>query len=149
ATASGVSAVELGVAGRSTTPGFEAASLLQDADRRGEIQRALADHGIVISALNATANPLHPDPEMRAHYMEAVRSAICLAAELGVTRVVTGAGCPGESEHSRRPAWVVFSESYRDVLDWQWNEVAAPIWKDLGAYAADHGVRICIEVLPG
>jgi sugar phosphate isomerase/epimerase len=43
----------------------------------------------------------------------------------------------------------MFSEGAPAVLDWQWNEVAIPIWREIAAYAADHGIKICIEVIPG
>jgi sugar phosphate isomerase/epimerase len=38
---------------------------------------------------------------------------------------------------------------FLDVLDWQWNERAAPYWKDAAAYAKDHGIRVAIELHPG
>lgn len=146
---SGIEAIELGVSGRSSTPGFEAELLLQNPERRAEVQEAITSHGMVISALNATCNPLHPDNEVRGRYLDGLRAAIRLAAEMGVTRIVTGTGCPGESERSRNPAWVMFSEGYHDVLEWQWRDAAIPIWKKIAADATEHGVRICIEVLPG
>ena len=149
ASESGIEALELGVSGRAATPGFEAETLLQDSERRAEIQESIAKHGMAISALNATSNPLHPNGEIRKRYLSGLKAAIRLAAQLGVTRVVTGAGCPGESERSRHPAWVVFSEGYQTVLEWQWEQAAVPIWKEIAAYAKEHGVRICIEVLPG
>ncbi len=146
---SGIEAIELGVSGRSSTPGFEAEMLLANEERRSQIAEAVHKHGMVISAFNATANPLHPRPEVREKYIDAIKSAIRLAEAMSVSRVVTGAGIPGESAESKYPAWIAFGESSRDVLEWQWKEVATPIWRDLAAYATEHGVRICIEVLPG
>jgi sugar phosphate isomerase/epimerase len=36
-----------------------------------------------------------------------------------------------------------------DILRWQWEEVATPFWIKRGKFAADHGVRIAIEMHPG
>ena len=146
---SDIEAVELGVTGYTVTPGFEVERLSKDSDRRAEVLEAISNHGMKISALNAMCNPLHPDLEVRERHLEGLKAAITLAAELGVNRVVTGSGCPGESERSRHPTWVVYSEGYEDVLEWQWRDVATPIWKDLASFATDHDVRICIEVHPG
>lgn len=146
---SGIEAVELGVTGHVSTPGFEAELMLRDAGRRADVQDAIADRGMQISALSAVCNPLHPDPEIRTRNLEGLKAAIRLAAQMGVNRVVTGAGCPGESEGSRHPTWAVFSEECAEVLEWQWSQVASPIWKDLGSYATDLGVRICVEIYAG
>jgi sugar phosphate isomerase/epimerase len=145
----GVEAIELGVGGRATTPGYEARALLDQPDRLAELKELVAGHGMEICAFNSTSNPLHPDTEIRERYLGDLKAAIRLAAESGVGKVVTGMGCPGESAHSLNPAWVMFSEGAPAVLEWQWAEVAIPIWREIAAYAAHYGVRICIEVLPG
>ena len=31
------------------------------------------------------------------------------------------------------------------MLDYQWNEVAIPYWKELAAFARDNGVRLAVE----
>ena len=38
---------------------------------------------------------------------------------------------------------------YIEVLAWQWNEVVAPYWTEHAKFAADHGVKIAIEMHPG
>jgi sugar phosphate isomerase/epimerase len=38
---------------------------------------------------------------------------------------------------------------YLQVLDWQWNKVVAPYWTEHARFAADHGVKIAIEMHPG
>ncbi|MHB8612016.1 MAG: sugar phosphate isomerase/epimerase family protein [Candidatus Dormibacteraceae bacterium] len=149
AKACGIQAVELGVTGHTATPGLEVEQLLNDRDRRSDLVKAIGSRGLAISAINATCNPLHPNLELRELTLTGLRAAMKLAAELGVNRVVTGAGCPGESAQSRRAAWVMYSEGAAEVLRWQWEEVAAPVWQELAAYAKDLGIRICIEVHPG
>jgi sugar phosphate isomerase/epimerase len=145
----GIQAVELGVTGNTLTRGLEVERLLGDHDRRAQLVHQISSRGLSISAINAMCNPLHPDLETRNRNLTGLKSAIQLSAELGVNRVVTGAGCPGESAQSRNPAWVMYSEGSSEILRWQWDEVAKPVWKELGAYARDRGVRICIEVHPG
>jgi sugar phosphate isomerase/epimerase len=145
----GIEAVELGVTGNTLTRGLEVEQLLGDDDRRRQLVQQISSRGLSISAINAMCNPLHPDLEARARNLSGLRAAIDLAAELGVNRVVTGAGCPGESPQSRHAAWVMYSEGASEILRWQWEEVAVPVWTELGAYAQGQGVRICIEVHPG
>ena len=74
-----------------------------------------------------------------------------LAAEIGVQTVITFSGCPGESEHSRRPSWVVCSwpDDYPETLEWQWRERVVPYWLEAAAFAHEHGVRVAIEPHPG
>jgi sugar phosphate isomerase/epimerase len=38
---------------------------------------------------------------------------------------------------------------YLEVLKWQWEEVVAPYWTAHAKFAADHGVKIAIEMHPG
>jgi sugar phosphate isomerase/epimerase len=74
-----------------------------------------------------------------------------LAEKLGISVVVDFSGCPGDSPHAKAPNWVTcpWPPEYLKVLDWQWNEVVAPYWSEHGKFAADHGVKIAIEMHPG
>jgi sugar phosphate isomerase/epimerase len=65
--------------------------------------------------------------------------------------VVDFSGCPGDSVHATAPNWVTcpWPPDYLKVLDWQWNEVVAPYWIEHAKFAADHGVKIAIEMHPG
>jgi sugar phosphate isomerase/epimerase len=38
---------------------------------------------------------------------------------------------------------------YLEILKWQWDEVVAPYWVQHARFAADHGVKIAIEMHPG
>ena len=79
------------------------------------------------------------------------RETVRLAADLGVQTVITFSGCPGESERSLRPSWVVCSwpDDYPETLDWQWSERVVPYWREAAAFAREHGVRVAIEPHPG
>ena len=60
-------------------------------------------------------------------------------------------GCPGDSPNSTAPNWITcpWPPDFREVLDWQWNEVVAPYWREHAKFAADHGVKIAVEMHPG
>ena len=38
---------------------------------------------------------------------------------------------------------------FLEILHWQWDEVVAPYWIENAQFAADHGVKIAIEMHPG
>ena len=126
-------------------------SMLDDASGLKEFKRGLEDHGARISALSCHGNPLHPDPAQAKEAQEVNRKTILLAEKLGVPVVVDFSGCPGDSAGAKAPNWVTcpWPPEYLDVLEWQWNEVVAPYWVDRAAFAAQHGVKIAIEMHPG
>jgi sugar phosphate isomerase/epimerase len=126
-------------------------SMLEDSAALAEFQKVLADHGASISALSCHGNALHPDKTRADHDREISRKTILLAEKLGIPVVVDFSGCPGDSPNAKAPNWVTcpWPPDYLKVLDWQWNEVVAPYWTEHGKFAADHGVKIAIEMHPG
>jgi sugar phosphate isomerase/epimerase len=130
-----------------TAAGCEAVEISTTGPHRPDI--AAVD--LEISALSCHGNPLHPDEQVAAKADADFRDAVRLAAEIGVETVITFSGCPGESEHSRRPSWVVCSwpDDYPETLEWQWSERVLPYWQEAAAFAAQHGVRVAIEPHPG
>jgi sugar phosphate isomerase/epimerase len=126
-------------------------SLLEDEAGLQKFQDTLARYNVSISALSCHGNPLHPDPERAKHDREVNRNTVLLAEKLGVPVVIDFSGCPGDSPSSKAPNWVTcpWPPEYLDVLNWQWNEVVTPYWIERAAFAADHGVRIAIEMHPG
>ena len=126
-------------------------SMLDDAQELKEFKRKLENHGTSISALSCHGNPLHPNPILAKEAQEVNRRTILLAEELGVSVVVDFSGCPGDAPGSKAPNWVTcpWPPEYLEVLEWQWNEVVAPYWIDRAAFAAQHGVKIAIEMHPG
>ena len=109
-----------------------------------------ADKGMILAGLNANGNPLHPDPVIGEQHSEDLRKAIKAAGALGQTRVVTMSGLPGGEAGSTKPNWVVnaWNSGALDVLDYQWEQVAIPFWKEIDALAGDHGVKVAIEMHP-
>jgi sugar phosphate isomerase/epimerase len=126
-------------------------SMLESAAALAEFQKILADHGTSISALSCHGNPLHPDKQHARRDREVSRKTILLAEKLGVSVVIDFSGCPGDSPHATAPNWVTcpWPPEYLKVLAWQWNEVVVPYWIGHAKFAADHGVRIAIEMHPG
>jgi sugar phosphate isomerase/epimerase len=126
-------------------------SMLDNASALADFKRVLADHGVSISALSCHGNPLHPDKAQAQQYSDISRKTILLAEKLGVRVVIDFSGCPGDSPNATAPNWVTcpWPPDYRRVLDWQWNEVVGPYWIEHAKFAADHGVKIAVEMHPG
>jgi sugar phosphate isomerase/epimerase len=121
--------------------------MLESESERRNFHAKLADHGIALSALNCSGNPLHPGEHGRKH--DAVtRKTIKLASLMGVDRVVMMSGCPGAKGDSSAN-WITteWPLEVREILRYQWDEVLIPYWKDLVAYANNLGIRkLCLEL---
>src|SRR6202050_1242862 len=126
-------------------------SMLEDAAQLGEFKKILADHGVTISALSCHGNPLHPEKARAQQDREVGRKTILLAGELGLPVVLDLPAYPHDSPHATAPNWVTcpWPPDFLKVLDWQWNEVVAPYWIEHAKFAADHGVKIAVEMHPG
>src|SRR5580698_4141121 len=126
-------------------------SMLNDRAALGTFKQTLADHGFSISALSCHGNPLHPNRALAKQHQEVSRKTIRLAEKLGVSVMVDFSGCPGDSPHAKYPNWVTcpWPPDYLDVLKWQWDKVVEPYWIKQAKFAADHGVKIAIEMHPG
>lgn len=126
-------------------------SMLEDSRQLAEFQQLLAGQDCGISALSCHGNPLHPNPARAQQARDTSRKTILLAEKLGIPVVVDFSGCPGDSPQSTAPNWVTcpWPPDYLDVLNWQWNEVVTPYWIEHGAFAAQHNVKIAIEMHPG
>ena len=114
-------------------------------------KKKLEDAGFSISALSCHGNPLHPNPEIAKQHRDVHRKTVLLAEALGVPVVVDFSGCPGDSPAAKAPNWVTcpWPPDFLDMLRWQWEEVVAPYWIESARFAADHGVKIAIEMHPG
>ncbi len=146
----GIDTVELGT-GNYPGDAHCRLSMLDDPRALDEFRNILADRGASISALSCHGNPLHPDQARAAHDRDVSRKTILLAEKLGVRTVVDFSGCPGDSPSATHPNWVTcpWPPDYLDVLAWQWEQVVAPYWLEHAKFAADHGVRVAIEMHPG
>jgi sugar phosphate isomerase/epimerase len=63
----------------------------------------------------------------------------------------TFSGLPAGSPKDTLPNWVTcaWPPHFPEILDYQWNQVAIPYWKDAGKFAQDHGVKVGFEMHPG
>lgn len=125
--------------------------MLDKPDEIKTLKSKVADAGLTISALSSHGNPLHPNKEIATKHRETSKKTILLAEKLGVSTVVDFSGCPGDSLEAKSPNWVTcpWPPDFLDVLNWQWDEVVTPYWKEHGKFAADHGVKVAIEMHPG
>lgn len=146
----GLDCVEFATGNWSTAPHIDLDRLLESESARESFLAALRARNLAISALNCNGNSLHPGESGREHDA-VVRKTIALAPRLGVDRVVLMSGCPG-APGDAHPNWITVAwppEATR-ILEWQWNEVLVPYWRDLVAYAADQGIRrLCHELHGG
>ena len=117
---------------------------------RAEYLGVFADAGLTLTALNCNGNPLDPDPVVGPRHAQDVLDSIEIAALLGVRRVVTMSGTPAAGPSGTKPVWNVlpWHSAFLDVRDYQWNEVAVPFWRKVQAHAADHDVKVAIEMHP-
>lgn len=146
----GLESAEINSGGFLPAPHLPIADIRAGQDARQEYLGRFAEAGITLTALNCNGNPLHLDPEVRDEHGQDVRDAIELPALLGVKRVVTMSGLPASDPGGRLSSWSVlpWDSAHLDALDYQWNELAIPYWKDIQARAADADVTVCIEMHP-
>ncbi|HYW29806.1 MAG TPA: sugar phosphate isomerase/epimerase [Gaiellales bacterium] len=150
----GLEAIEMGVGGWAKAPEQLPLDLmLRELGERDRLQGQLAEHGLALSCVNAAGNPLHPDPAIAGEHAARLRGAIELAALLGVERVVTMSGCPGGRRGGGEAVfapWAVAADD-ESLWNWQFEQVVAPFWRELGewARAAAPSVRICLELHAG
>jgi sugar phosphate isomerase/epimerase len=144
----GCTAIEIAAGGQSSAPHMRIDDLLDDVDKRHAFADAFASRGLRIGALNCSAWPLHPVKGPAE--AELIRKVIRLAALLGVDKIVTMSGNPGDGPGATTINWVWYPWPRDSValLERQWAEAIA-FWQDMGRFADDHGVvRIAFELHP-
>jgi sugar phosphate isomerase/epimerase len=148
--ANGIATVELGT-GNYPGDAHCKLSMLKDRPALETFKKTIADQGFSISALSCHGNALHPDRDIAKRHQETSRKTILLAEKLGVPVVVDFSGCPGDSRNAKRPNWVTcpWPPEYLETLQWQWDKVVEPYWMKHAQFAADHGVKVAIEMHPG
>lgn len=143
----GVHTVEFACGNWSSAPHIELDRLLEDRGYRDSFVARVKDHGLSISALNCSGNQLHPGEIGEAH-RQVVDKTIKLAALMNVDRIVMMSGLPG-GPGDANPNWIVtdWPPECMTVLDYQWNVVIIPYWRDLVGFAENLGIRkLCLEL---
>lgn len=145
----GIETLELGCGNWSKSPHVDLHKLIESSDERKGFLDAIKSRGLEIAALNCSGNQLEPTPEGEAH-KTVVEKTFKLAGLLGVETVVMMSGCPSGGPNDKVSNWITHPilPSHFETLEWQWNEVAIPYWKDAVQIAKDYGVKkIAIENL--
>ncbi|MBQ1947711.1 MAG: sugar phosphate isomerase/epimerase [Clostridia bacterium] len=148
----GVETVELGAGCYTNDAHLNPESLMQDDKKVEELKALLDKYNLSISALSCHGNPVHPNKDRAKNDDAVYERTLILAEKLGVDTVVTFSGCPGDCPESKYPNWVTCSwpEDYTAILDYQWNDVLIPYWKDAAKRAENHGIKkIAFEMHPG
>ena len=148
----GVQSLELGCGGYPGKAHCDAADFLAHPEKIEELKQMLAENHMDLPALACHGNPLHPDKAIAGRFESDFDNAVLLAEKLGVKTLVAFSGCPGDCPESKYPNWVTctWANDYKKILEWQWNEVLIPYWKEKAAFCNAHGVeRIAFEMHPG
>ncbi|HEY4634841.1 MAG TPA: sugar phosphate isomerase/epimerase [Candidatus Limnocylindrales bacterium] len=144
----GATGIEIATGGQSSAPHLRIDSLLADPAARASFVEAFASRGLRIAALNCSAWPLHPVDGDR--HVDLIRSTFRLAGELGVRKIVTMSGNPGDGAGSTAVnfTWYPWPDDSMALLDRQWT-AAIELWQDLAADARAHGVeQLAFELHP-
>ena len=139
----GVSAVEIGTGNWSGAPHIDLDEVLTSESARNRWHDEMRRRGIDLCALNCSGNPLAHERDMKV-----TEKTFRLAELLGVEKVVMMSGLPAGCPGDKTPVWITTSwpPETQTILDYQWNEVAIPVWKKLVCQASDHGItRIALE----
>jgi len=148
----GLDAVEIGTGNYPGDAHCKVDELLNDNGKLEEFRKEVEKRGLEISALSCHGNPLHPDEKIAKEHQEIQRKTILLAEKLGIPRIITFSGCPGDSENAKYPNWVTcpWPPDFSEILKWQWEEKVIPYWKEEVKFAKEHNVKeICLEMHPG
>jgi len=144
----GATGIEIATGGQSSAPHLQVDELLGDAGRRARFASAFESRGLRIAALNCSAWPMHP--VVGDEHVALIRSTIRLAAELGVRKIVSMSGSPGDGPGSSTVnfVWYPWPADALALLERQWAQ-AIDLWQHLGAEAGAAGVeRIALELHP-
>ncbi len=147
----GLDALEIGTGNFSSSPHCALDELAASAEARARFKGAFEERGLLLSALNCNGILLDPHPERGPHSQAVFFKTIEVASQIGLDTVVTMSGCPGDLNGGSYPNWVTCSwqPEFYDLFQRQWDEVITPFWKKAGQFAADHGVKVAIEMHPG
>ena len=146
----GVDGMELGAGGFPGKAHADIIKLKSDKSECRRISELFKKYGMEISALSVHGNGVHPNATVAKTATEELDAAIEVAAQLGVKNVITFSGCPGDGKGDK-PNWVTcaWPHDFKEILDYQWNDVLIPYWTEKAQRAKNNGVQICFEMHPG
>jgi sugar phosphate isomerase/epimerase len=142
----GIQTLEFGCGNWSSAPHLNLNTLVESEAERSNFLAKIRAHGLEISALNCSGNPLAPGQRGKSHD-QVVRGTLKLAGLLGVPRIVMMSGLPG-GPGDQNANWITtaWPPEVHEILRYQWEGVALPYWRDLAKQARANDVeKICIE----
>lgn len=148
----GVQALEIGAGGCPGNTHLNPDDYLGKPEKIAALKEMLKKYNLEVPALSCHGNCVHPKKEIAAKYQADFEKTVLLAEQMGIDTIVTFSGCPGGSEVDMTPNWAVcpWPEDFLEVLDYQWNKVLIPYWKEAVKFANAHGVKkIALEMHPG
>ena len=93
----GVDAAEVGAGGFPGDKFCNPKELLGNKQKLRAFKALFSDCGIELNALSCHRNPVHPNKEIALKSHEEFVDTVHLAEELGIKKVITFSGCPGDS----------------------------------------------------
>ena len=148
----GVQTVELGTGGYPGKAHADAAGFLEHPKKLDNLLALVKQYDMEISAFSCHGNPVHPQKDIADAFDKNFRNTVILAEKASVNTVITFSGCPGGSPSDKYPNWVTcpWPDDFGRILEYQWNDVLIPYWKEAAFFAESHGIRkIALEMHPG
>lgn len=148
----GIEELEVGCGGYPGKDHCDPKVLLNDEKKLQEFKDLFAKHEVKLNCLSCHGNPVHPNKEIARQFREDWRDAVLLAEKLGIKKIVGFSGCPGDCDTAKYPNWVTcpWPNDFGEILDYQWNKVLVPYWKEEAKFCAAHGIeKIAFEMHPG
>ncbi len=147
----GCTAIEIGTGGYPGDAHCPLSELVADKNKAQAWMKTITSRGLEISALSCHGNPIHPNQQLAKEHDQAFIDTITLASMLGIETVINFSGCPGDHPGAMYPNWVTcpWPPDFGDILDYQWNRVAIPYWKEKNALLTAKNVRVGLEMHPG
>ena len=144
----GIRSIEIATGGQSKAPHLRLDELLDDANARRLFLDAFSSRGLRIAALNCSAWPLHP--VVGEAHSRLIDRTFELASELGVEKIVTMSGCPGDGSTATTINWVWYPwpDDAVELRRRSW-DAALELWAAKDRLAEQYGVRrLAFELHP-
>jgi len=147
----GATAVEIGSGGLPGSHHCPVDQLLTSKEKRQDYLNAVESRGMIISALSCHWDPISPDKKVAMESDAVFRKSVELAQKLDVPVVNMLSGLPAGAPGDVSPNWVTcpWPPHFLEILDYQWNQVGIPYWREAAEFAEAHHVNIGVEMHPG
>ena len=125
-----IAAIEIGTGNWSGAPHCDLDLLVSDKEPRGKKwYDAMRAKRLGAVCANCSGNPLAYEKRKWTSRKRRSSSRRCSASRKIVMMSGLPAGCRGD----KTPVWITTSwpPETQEILDYQWNEVAIPVWKDI------------------